>query len=442
MSTGAPARLESPQGPLVLGRWRPPFYYGWVIVGVFFVANFMASGMGGHTIPLFFGPMHESLGWSLTLFTGAVTASTLLGTAVIPFLGRVLDKVGPRPVMLWGAIAAGTGLLLMSRVTEVWQFWVLYASVGALGLHEIGSFSGSVVVSKWFIRKRGRALTISAYGGILSGIAMTPVIGLLLVHIGWRGTWAVMGLVMMAVMVPLVLIFMRHRPEDFGLLPDGDALPPASAADGTRHAKAAAPERSWTLREAMRTRTLWVLVVSMDLISFSSGVQAFHGITYLTQQEGLSVATVGLITTVRYVGVFLARIPWAYFLERVPVRKCLFVCFLVKATTLLWLIALPYPANIAGYIIAFSIGGAQGLVQPMVFANYFGRESQGTIQGAVQPALAVPTLVGPLLVAMVFDAVGSFNTAFIIASVLGFAAAVVALFAPPPVYRGRAVAAK
>ena len=187
----------------------------------------------------------------------------------------------------------------------------------------------------------------------------------------------------------------------------------------------------------MRTRTLWLLIISLDLISFSSGVQGFHGITYLTQQQGMSVATVGLITTFRYIGVFLARIPWAYFLERVPIRNCLVVCFLVKATTLLWLIALPYPANIVGYIIAFSIGGAQGLVQPMVFANYFGRESQGTIQGAVQPALAVPSLVGPLLVAILFDAVGSFDVAFIIASVLGFVAAIVAMFAKPPVFRER-----
>lgn len=393
--------------------------------------------MGGQSTPLFFRPMHESLGWSLTLFTGAVTASTLAGTAVVPFLGRLLDRIGPRPVMLWGAVVAGVGLVLLSRVQEVWQFWILYAAVGALGLHELGSFTGTVVISKWFVRKRGRAIALAGYGSTIAGVVMTPIVGLLLATVGWRATWGIMGVALLVLMVPLVLLFMRRRPEDFGLLPDGD-LPSTPGDAIAKGRKARTDERSWTLREAMRTRTLWVLVASMNLISFLSAVQTFHGITFLTQQQGLSVATVGAITTARWLGVSLARIPWAFLLDRIPVRNAMVACFAIKSTSLLWLIVLPYPANIAGYLITFAAGGAQALVQPMAFATYYGRGSQGTIQGAMQPLLAIPSLVGPLLVAFLFDAVGNFNVAFVIASTLGFGAAIVALFATPPVYREQA----
>jgi MFS family permease len=429
---------SAPRVPTFFGH-RYPFYYGWVIVGVALVAEFMASGMGGLTISLFYRPIHDDLGWSLTLFTGAATASTLAGTAVTPFLGGLLDRLGARPVMLWGAVAAGFGLIALSQIREVWQFWVLYAFVGALGLHELGSFSGPVVVTKWFVRKRGRAMAISSYGTTLAGVLMTPVIGFLITGIGWRGAWFVLGLVLLAVMVPLIAVFMRRSPEDLGLLPDGDS-PDAAAQAGAGRARAR-EEQSWTFKEAVRTRTLWVLVLSMNLMSFCASVQVFHGITYLTQQQGLSVAAASLITTVRWLGVTACRAPWGFIVERVPMRYCLAGCYLIKASCLLWLIILPYPVNIVGYLIAFALGGAQALVQPMAWANYYGRGSQGTIQGMLRPLLAVPSLIGPLLVAALFDRAGSFNVAFLIASALGMSAGLLALSATPPTKRTTPAAA-
>ena len=428
MDTQAAAGVQAAvRSPRILGRWTVPFYYGWIIVGVCLIADFMASGMGGLTISLFFRPIHEDLGWSLTLFTGAATASTLLGTLVTPFLGRVLDRFGPKPVMLWGCITAGIGLILLSRMQQVWHFWVLYASVGALGLYELGNFTSPVTISKWFVRKRGRAMAIQSFGVTVAGAVMTSVIGLLITNLGWRTTWLVLGITIMAVMVPLILVFMHRRPEDLGLVPDGD-LPGA----GGQAATAAVKEKSWTLHDAVRTRTFWVLIGSMNLISFTSSVQAFHGVTYLTQQQGMTVAAAGLITTLRWVGVSLFRMPWGFVVERVPMKYCLAACYLIKASCLLWLIALPYPANIVGYLLAFSLGGVQALVQPMAFATYYGRESQGTIQGMTRPLLAVPSLIGPLLVAFLFDRVGSFNIAFVVASMVGMSAGFLALAATPP----------
>jgi MFS family permease len=118
----------------VLGRWGPPFFYGWIIIAVLFVTEFTASGMGGSTVSLFFAPMQAELGWSLTLLTGAVTARGLAGMIVAPVLGPLLDRYGARPILLVGALSAGVSLVLLSRIGEVWQYWLLFAVAGTVGM--------------------------------------------------------------------------------------------------------------------------------------------------------------------------------------------------------------------------------------------------------------------------------------------------------------------
>ena len=119
----------------VLGGVRVPFYYGWIVIGVVFLAEFTTSGMGGSTIPIFFPSLTEDLGWSLTSLLAALTAQSIAGMATAPLVGPLLDKYGAKPVMLFGAISAGIGLILLIWVQEVWQFWILYAIIGALGLN-------------------------------------------------------------------------------------------------------------------------------------------------------------------------------------------------------------------------------------------------------------------------------------------------------------------
>ena len=133
----------------LFGIWRIPFYYGWIIVVAVFIAEFMTSGVGTFVTPLFFKAITDEMGWSLTLLTGALTAQTLANASIAPILGRVLDRFGARPVMLFGATVAGIGLLLLTQIQEIWHFWLLYATVGALGLHEMGSFTGPVLITKW-----------------------------------------------------------------------------------------------------------------------------------------------------------------------------------------------------------------------------------------------------------------------------------------------------
>jgi MFS family permease len=428
-------------GPGLTRRWpNTPFYYGWVIVAVVFLAEFTTSGMGGSTISLFFKPMTDSLGWSLTSLVGAVTAQAVAGMVIAPLLGPLLDRYGARPVMLFGALAAGAGLLIMMAVQEVWQFWILYAAVGALGLNELGRLSGPVVVTKWFIRRRGRAMAIAISGAGIGAMVMAPITALLIASIGWRYSWGVMGITLMVLMVPAVLLFMRRQPEDMGLLPDGATPQALAPADGP----AASPlpqaelEPSWSLREALRTRTMWILVVSLNLVNLATVPMVLLQVPYFTEQ-GMSNQGASYLFTLSWLGFTISRFIWGFVAEHVPIRFALAGMCLARSLGIFCLVLVPYPYNIGPFLLFSGVlGGAMGILQPMAFANYYGRASTGRIQGAIRPLMSVPQLVGPLTVAILFDATGSFSFAFMGASVLGFLGTAIVLFAKPPVRRVRA----
>lgn len=421
--------------PWPLGRWRVPFFYGWIVVGVVFLAEFASSGMGGQTVSLFFKPMRDDLGWSLSRLVGAVTAQAIAGIIVAPFLGPLLDRFGTRPIMLFGAIVAGGGLVLLMAVQAVWQFWLLYAIVGALGLSELGQITGPVAIAKWFVRRRGRAMALATLGQPVGGLVMAPIIGLLIAAVGWRNTWALMGGTLLALMVPTLFIFMRSRPEDMGLKPDSESSGGRATADGTDVVTAAAAEPVWTLREAMLTRSFWLLVIALDLVSLSAGAISANLVPFLTEQQGMSNARASWVLTAFFGAAIFSRLGWGFLVERVPMRVCLATLIVCRCVGTLALLVVPYPFNIVSYVVGVGLlGGSFGLLQPMVFANYYGRAFFGTISGSLRPFLALPQLVGPLFVAVLFDLTGSFNLGFFIMVPLGLLAAVVALYATPPVH--------
>lgn len=407
-----------------------PFFYGWVIVIVVFVAEFLAAGVGTVTVPLFFKPISEEMGWSLTQLTGSVTAQALAGMVVVPIAGIALDRFGARPVMTFGAVVAGFGLLFLTQVQEPWHFWVLYAVVGALGLHEMGQFTGPVVVAKWFVRRRGRAMAIVTSGTTIGGMILAPLMALLMTTQGWREAWGIMGAVILVVMVPILVMFIRRQPESMGLSPDGDT---AELVSGGAHLSQPKIETVWTLREALRTREIWVLILSMELVSLSATAVVVHTVPFLSFEQGLSTQAVSIVLTLRLFSATLSRFFWGFLMERVPVHLCLSVGFFFRAVGPISLIMFPYPFNVIALLISNIPGGAMAVLQPLAFANYYGRRFFGTIQGTIRPILAIPQLVGPLLIAMVFDRTGSFYAGFFIASVLGFIASGVALLARPPV---------
>ena len=169
-------------------------------------------------VGLFIKPMNESLGWSRGAISIAISLRSVFSALPGPVVGPWIDRLGPRPFMLWGAVASGLSTAALALVTQLWQFYLLYGVIGSVALIGIGNLVTGTAVAKWFVRKRGRAMGIADLGTAVGIALLIPVVELLISRYGWQGAWVALGVLTTAVMVPAALL-MRREPEDYGLAP-------------------------------------------------------------------------------------------------------------------------------------------------------------------------------------------------------------------------------
>lgn len=413
-----------------VGRRPRRFFYGWVIVAVSCLADATAFGAGSVSLGVFLQPMNAALGWSRTALVGAVTLQSFANLFVSPVIGPLVDRYGPRVIMVFGAAVAGVSYLLMGEISELWQFYLLYTVSAALGLHEVGSLVTTTVVSKWFIRMRGRALGMTMIGNNLGGIIFAPLLAFLIGAVGWRAAWAVLGLLIVIMVMPPTILFMRRTPEDMGLLPDGDVPEPQGA--GAPHRSRSAEEPRWGARDALRTRTLWLLVVSFNLAGLGVSAMVVHQVAYYSD-VGLSLQAASLVFALNHFLSAPAKLFWGFLAERVPVRYCMMGTFLGRTIAFLILILGSAQERVYAFALVNGlVGGAVGPLQSLIWADYYGRAFVGTIRGILAPFSLISSLGGPLFAAFVFDLVGSYNTAFMIFAGTLLLGVTTLYFAKPP----------
>src|SRR5213593_491194 len=200
---------------------RKSIYYGWVIVIVGFLAHIASAFSISSTLSVFLKPLSADLGISRGVFSLIRSGEILIGAAAAPLVGTLLDRHGGRWLMAAGGLISGAGFLLLGQTRDFSQFlffrWLLVSPGDSL----MGSMVVNVSISRWFVRMRGRALALAGMGHGLAKVGMPLLAASLILHTGWRGAWAVFGLVTLGLVVGPALLFMRRRPEDMGLLPDG-----------------------------------------------------------------------------------------------------------------------------------------------------------------------------------------------------------------------------
>ena len=250
-------------------RERRPFY-GWVVVAALSVAGGVSVFMGIGNFGIFVAPMSEELGVGNSAFGWALSAR-LLGFAVSgPLIGRLIDRKGARVPLAAAALLFGGSAMAMSLVDAGWQMIGLTLFAGLAGFWGSSTLYLTIPIAKWFVRKRGRAMSLF-FPGVPFGIGVaSPLTQLLVDAAGWRAAWVVLGAAGGLTIAALSLILIRNRPEDLGLQPDGDP----DEADAPQDASAprrAARERSWTVREAMRTGTFWRISAAYGLLMAAMG---------------------------------------------------------------------------------------------------------------------------------------------------------------------------
>ena len=235
---------------------RLPFFYGWALVGIAFVT--MALAVNGRTaFSLFFPPLLAEFGWARGTTAGAFSFGFVVSAALSPLMGKLMDRFGPRVVMESGVAATAGGLLLAAFVAEPWQLYLTLGVLVGAGTTAAGYTGHGLFLPNWFVRRRGLAMSIAYAGAGIGSILVLPAVQWMIERHGWRATCVAMGLVILAVLVPLNLL-VRQRPQDMGLEPDGDAAPaPGSAARAHNVVDQAWAAIDWTLARAMRTSRFW-----------------------------------------------------------------------------------------------------------------------------------------------------------------------------------------
>lgn len=420
----------SPQQVQTTAQKRPRFYYGWVIVAVSATADMMAFGAGSASFSVFLQPMSAALGWSRTTLTGAATLQSIANLVVSPVVGPLVDRHGPRMIMVVGAVVAAIAFLLMGNITEPWQFYILFTAGTALGLHEVGPFVSNTTVSKWFVRKRGRALAITVLGNDVGTILIAPLTAYLIQTLDWQTTWGILGVFIAVIVIPPTLLFMRRTPEDMGLLPDGEVVEPT--ADGQPARSRTADEPRWTVREALHVRTTWLLVIASNLTSMGIGATITHQVAFFTD-VGLTLQAASFVFALNRVAAMVGKVAYGLIAEHVPVRYCLMSTQFGGAIGLLILLLGTTQERV--YVFAVVSGllrNAWGPLSNQVWADYYGRAFVGSIRGALAPFNLISTLGGTLFAAIVYDTMGSYVSAFWVFTGTLLLGCVVMFFATPP----------
>ncbi len=410
-------------------RW--PFFYGWVIVAVAFLGSGVAVGVGLWGPSVFVIPMTEELGWSRATFFLAFTVRGAIVGFSAPFVGPLFDsRNGPRIGMIAGGVLMGASMVGLRYVEHLWQFLLLFGVAGGIADLASGFVISQSVVPKWFVRRRGRALGLSIAGVGLGATVFPGGIALLVNAVGWRETWMYFGIIAGSIKVILGL-FVRTRPEDVGLLPDGDSALDMQGG-GLYPTRMADDERSLTRKEALHSRAFWMLIATFTLVGF--GIMGFqtNWIPFLLERNfTLASAASGVL----FYGIFsgLSRPFWGLIGERVPPRFLLAGSTIFTGGSIFFFLNVSSLPILAGYmaIAGVAMGGFL-ILQSLLTANYFGREHIGAITAMMAPAAIVSTAMSPLIMGVLYDLNGDYVYAFTFAAVAWIAAGVVALMAKPP----------
>jgi MFS family permease len=408
---------------------RPPLYYGWVIVATLFVVNFATHATGTLNLGLFVIPMGDALGISRGLFGWLTTARYLAGGLSAIFLGRLLDRFGPRLLIPASALVTGLCVIGFGMADNVVQLFILFTVIGLAGLSTPGGgILSSVPVAKWFVRRRGTAIALASLGLGLGGITLLPITQVLINVVEWRRAWFYLGITSMVLIIPPALIYLRRQPEDLGLRPDGDAGP-STGPDSTEQKED--EEAAWTLKEALHTRAFWLLTTALVLGGFGTGA-SIHRIPYWVEL-GFDADLVSLSFSADAAGATVMMLGAGFLLDRFPARFVAAGAYAGFAGALVLMLTASSTFDLFASVVLWGLAiGINIVSQTYLWADYFGRAFLGTIRGITLPTILLASAFGAPTVGYIFDFSGGYEPAWRALIAVYLLALVIMVTAKPP----------
>ena len=420
---------------------RGRFFLGWWSVLFIGIVSGLGHGFNTYGISVIFKPIAAELNLDRAATSWAPGIGRLEGGVTSPLVGWLSDRFGPRGIVITGIFIAGTGLVLMYFITEVWQYYVVWGALIGLGLNIGLTVAVDKNINDWFIKYRGLAQGIKfgliSVFGIIVVLVITPMMDLY----GWRFICLIWGVIMFASIPFAYALVKSQRPEYYGMLPDGAVT--QTNTEETRDSMmeigvgyaSSFEETEYTFKQAAKTGTYWLLIVGFSVHNIIGGGFNIHVFPFLTDIGIDEVAAGGMMGLMIF---FTA--PTRFFggiiVDRIRKNRLhlllvgAFMLQVIGLSAYLWFQNLP-----SVYVLLACHGLSTGAVTPIVvliFGRFFGRKAFGAIFGTAVALLAPLGLLAPVLYGWVYDTTSSYNNAFIVALVLAGIAAVTMLFVRVP----------
>lgn len=395
------------------------FYYGWIIVSVALIS--MAFWMGIRTgFSVFYVALLDEFSWNRADSAGVQSMALLTYTVLAPVVGGLIDRIGPRRVVVPGILILAIGLMLCSTINRLSEFYLYYGVVMGAGITSIGIVSYSAILAHWFEKKRGLASGIAVSGMGLGTFLLVPVSQYFISIWGWRTTFIITAGLVLVILIPINAFLLKHKPGEVDQTLDG-IRPSTTPRDDFVGKANDALENDWTLKCAVRSTRFWALVIFPFLGILGIYIVLVHNVKYLVDQ-GIDKMTVAFIFGLVGVISSIFRIFWGWLSDRIGREQTYtlgIICACIGVGSLILIEIHASPIFTVSYFIFFGIGwGATAPMFMSTSADLFKGRIFGLIYGFLEAGIGIAGAFGAWVAGFIFDQTHSYRWAFILAMVV------------------------
>jgi MFS family permease len=403
-----------------------PFFYGWVILAAGTMGIIMMGPSQTFTVAVFIDKFILELGISRANISLVYGLATLGASLLLPTTGRLVDRYGPRRMVLFIVTSFGLAVMAMALVQEIFTVFIGLLAIRFLGFGALQLVSNNVI-AQWFVRQRGLVMGLAGQSLAISLIIYPDLAEYLIGQVEWRGTWIIFGLLVWGLMLPVAWFFFKDKPEQYGLLPDGEAQ-----RDKDEPAQRQVSEENWTLAEARRTGAFWIFAVALSVITMITAGLVFHQLS-LFEVRGFSRETA--ISGFRVMALFsvISNLGMGHLLDRYSARLLLCLLLLLLAAMMILVQVMNSPVEAFSYAALLGlVSGGFRVMDAVVWAKYYGRLHLGSIKGATMIGVIGGTALGAYPLGLSLDYTGSYGAALNSLLVLPLGIALVTRFIKRP----------
>jgi MFS family permease len=398
---------------------RPRFYYGYVVLSLCFLNMVFVRGAFG-SFSVFYVALLDDFHWSHAVGASIVSLNSLVYASVSPAVGYLFDRIGPRVLMPLAGLLMGLGFFFSGFSDSLWELYIFYGIVAAVGQGGLGFVTQSALLSHWFVRRRATAIGLATAGQGFGMITIVPLAQILISHAGWRAAFMWLGGLVLLATIPANAIFQRRAPAEVGQLADGESA--ISTADPAA-SRTSAKQFKWTLPTALRSVPFWIIAAGHLALGTGLFIIYTHVVAHLVHQgsDRLSAAlALGVIGVTRVAGTLV----WGYTSDRLGREKAYGVSILITSIGLLCLIGIGLDSPlwfIYTAAIVYGIGHSAGNpTYGTVIGDIFSGKNIGTIFGFLEITFGIGMALGSWSGGAIFDFTGSYRWAFALSVICFF----------------------